>query len=35
MGDRPGVLGQVATVFGDHDVSIRSLEQEGLAEGPG
>jgi homoserine dehydrogenase len=30
--DRPGVLGQVATVFGDHDVSIRSLEQEGLAE---
>jgi homoserine dehydrogenase len=29
--DRPGVLGQVATVFGDHHVSIRSLEQEGLA----
>jgi homoserine dehydrogenase len=28
--DRPGVLAQVAGVFGDHDVSIRSMEQEGL-----
>ena len=28
--DRPGVLAQVATVFGDHGVSIRSMEQEGL-----
>ncbi len=30
--DRPGVLAAVATVFGDHDVSIRSMEQEGLGE---
>ena len=28
--DRPGVLAAVAGVFGDHDVSIRSMEQEGL-----
>ena len=28
--DRPGVLAQVATVFGEHGVSIRSMEQEGL-----
>ena len=28
--DRPGVLAQVAGVFGDHGVSIRSMEQEGL-----
>ncbi|HEY9555150.1 MAG TPA: homoserine dehydrogenase [Acidimicrobiales bacterium] len=28
--DRPGVLAQVAGVFGDHAVSIRSMEQEGL-----
>ena len=25
--DRPGVLGLVSTVFGDHNVSIRSMEQ--------
>ena len=31
VADRPGVLGTVATVFGDHDVSIRSMEQEGYA----
>jgi len=30
--DRPGVLAQVATVFGDHGVSIRSMEQDGLGE---
>lgn len=30
--DRPGVLAQVATVFGDHGVSIRSMEQEGLGD---
>jgi homoserine dehydrogenase len=30
--DRPGVLAQVAGVFGDHAVSIRSMEQEGLGE---
>ena len=29
--DRPGVLAAVTKVFGDHDVSIRSMEQEGLA----
>ncbi|HTW97350.1 MAG TPA: homoserine dehydrogenase [Acidimicrobiales bacterium] len=28
--DRPGVLARVARVFGDHDVSIRSMEQVGL-----
>ena len=28
--DRPGVLAKVAGVFGDHSVSIRSMEQEGL-----
>jgi homoserine dehydrogenase len=30
--DRPGVLAQVAGVFGDHEVSIRSMEQEGLGD---
>jgi len=30
--DRPGVLAAVATVFGDNRVSIRSMEQVGLAE---
>ena len=29
--DRPGVLAAVTKIFGDHDVSIRSLEQEGYA----
>ena len=28
--DQPGVLAQVATVFGEHHVSIRSMEQECL-----
>ena len=28
--DRPGVLSQVASIFGEHAVSIRSMEQEGL-----
>ena len=31
MVDRPGVLAAVARVFGDHGVSIRSMEQEGDA----
>ena len=31
--DQPGVLAQVAAVFGDHSVSIRSMEQEGLGAG--
>ena len=30
--DRPGVLAAVATVFGDHGISIRSMEQVGLAD---
>ncbi|MEZ5380342.1 MAG: homoserine dehydrogenase [Microthrixaceae bacterium] len=30
--DQPGVLASVASVFGDHGVSIRSMEQEGLGE---
>jgi homoserine dehydrogenase len=29
--DRPGVLSAVAKVFGDNNVSIRSMEQDGLA----
>ncbi|MEO6121475.1 MAG: homoserine dehydrogenase, partial [Acidimicrobiales bacterium] len=32
VADRPGVLAAVATVFGTHNVSIRSMEQEGLGE---
>ncbi len=31
VADRPGVLAAVTTVFGNHDVSIRSMEQEGYA----
>ena len=30
--DRPGVLAAVASVFGRHGVSIRSMEQEGLGD---
>jgi homoserine dehydrogenase len=30
--DQPGVLAQVAQVFGCHGVSIRSMEQDGLGE---
>jgi homoserine dehydrogenase len=32
VADRPGVLAAVAKVFGDHDVSIRAMEQVGLAD---
>lgn len=32
VADRPGVLGAVAQVFGDHHVSIRSMEQVGLGD---
>ncbi len=32
VADRPGVLAAVARIFGDHDVSIRAMEQVGLAE---
>jgi len=31
VADRPGVLAAVASVFGDHNVSIRSMEQTGLS----
>ncbi len=30
--DEPGVLATVASIFGEHKVSIRSMEQEGLGE---
>lgn len=30
--DQPGVLGAVATIFGEHGVSIRAMEQVGLGE---
>jgi len=33
VADQPGVLATVASVFGGHGVSIRSMEQEGLGEG--
>jgi homoserine dehydrogenase len=32
VADRPGVLAAVAQIFGDHDVSIRAMEQVGLAD---
>ena len=32
VADRPGVLAAVASVFGKHDVSIRAMEQVGLAD---
>lgn len=32
VADRPGVLADVARVFGDHAVSIRSMEQVGLGD---
>jgi homoserine dehydrogenase len=32
VADRPGVLAAVAKIFGDHQVSIRAMEQVGLAE---
>jgi homoserine dehydrogenase len=32
VADRPGVLAAVAKVFGDHKVSIRSMEQVGLGD---
>ena len=32
VADRPGVLAAVAGVFGEHSVSIRSMEQEGLGD---
>jgi homoserine dehydrogenase len=32
VADRPGVLAAVAKVFGDHGVSIRSMEQVGLGD---
>lgn len=32
VADQPGVLAEVATAFGRHQVSIRSMEQDGLGE---
>ena len=32
VADRPGVLAAVAGVFGEHNVSIRSMEQEGIGD---
>ena len=32
VADRPGVLAAVAGIFGEHGVSIRSMEQEGLGD---
>ncbi|MGE0726585.1 MAG: homoserine dehydrogenase [Acidimicrobiia bacterium] len=32
VNDQPGVLAQVAQVFGTHGVSIRSMEQDGLGD---
>jgi homoserine dehydrogenase len=32
VADRPGVLAQVATIFGEHGVSIRAMEQVGLGD---
>jgi homoserine dehydrogenase len=32
VADRPGVLAAVAKVFGDHNVSIRAMEQGGLTD---
>ena len=32
VADRPGVLAAVTKVFGDHEVSIRSMEQEGIGD---
>jgi homoserine dehydrogenase len=30
VADRPGVLAQVAKVLGDHDVSVRTVNQRGM-----
>jgi homoserine dehydrogenase len=32
VADRPGVLAAVAKIFGDHNVSIRAMEQGGLSD---
>jgi homoserine dehydrogenase len=32
VADRPGVLAAVATIFGNHNVSIRAMEQGGLSD---
>jgi homoserine dehydrogenase len=32
VSDQPGVLAQVASAFGEHGVSIRSVEQEGMGD---
>jgi homoserine dehydrogenase len=32
VADRPGVLAAIATVFGEHGVSIRSMRQKGIGD---
>jgi homoserine dehydrogenase len=32
VADRPGVLAAIASAFGEHDVSIKSMQQQGIAE---
>src|SRR3954453_1297798 len=34
VADRPGVLARVATVLGDHDVSVKSVVQRGAGDDP-
>ncbi len=33
--DRPGVLGQIASILGEHGISIQSLRQQGPGQSPG
>jgi len=32
VADRPGVLAQIATEFGRHGVSIKSMQQKGIGD---
>ncbi len=32
VADRPGVLAAIAGAFGEHNVSIKSMQQQGIAE---
>ena len=34
VADRPGVLAAIASAFGDHGVSIKSMQQQGIPELP-
>jgi homoserine dehydrogenase len=35
VADRPGVLARIATILGDHDVSVKSVVQRGVGEDAG